>query len=168
MRAAADDPVSQMLRRPLAASDTLARVQNLAYPGVYILHGERDDNVPVEQARTMREQLAKFHPDFVYKEQPGAGHWWGNACCDWPPLFAFFADHELPPNEKVERIDFATPGSRRFAALLLGHGGCASPTRANQSRESAIQSRYADCVRHNGQRASVGAATECVAGNSAR
>ena len=41
----------------------------------------------------MREELAKFHPDFVYKEQPGAGHWWGNECCDWPPLIAFFAAH---------------------------------------------------------------------------
>lgn len=106
----ADDPVSQMLRRPLLAGDTLARIQNLTAQGVYVLHGDRDDNVPVEQARTMREQLAKFHPDFVYKEQPGAGHWWGNACCDWPPLFAFCGDHVMPRSEQVERVNFVTPG----------------------------------------------------------
>ena len=57
--------------------------------GVYVLHGDADDNVPVSQARQMREVLGTFHPDFSYHEQPGAGHWWGSACVDWPPLFAF-------------------------------------------------------------------------------
>jgi pimeloyl-ACP methyl ester carboxylesterase len=105
----AEDPVSQMLRRAITASDTLARVENLASQGVYILHGDADDNVPVGQARTMREELAKFHPDFVYKEQPGAGHWWGNACVDWPPMFYFFGNHELPEPQQVNRINFSTP-----------------------------------------------------------
>jgi hypothetical protein len=57
----------------------------------------------------MREELGHFHPNFVYKEQPGAGHWWGNLCCDWPPMFGFFADHEIPPAEQVEQIRFVTP-----------------------------------------------------------
>lgn len=105
----AEDPVSKMLRRGITASDTLARVNNLATQGVYILHGDADDNVPVGQARTMREELAKFHPDFVYKEQPGAGHWWGNACVDWPPMYFFFDSHTLPDPEQVNRIDFSTP-----------------------------------------------------------
>lgn len=106
----ADDPITLMLRRSQTASDTLARINNLATQGIYILHGDNDDNVPVAQARTMREQLGTFHPDFVYKEQPGAGHWWGNPCCDWPPLFAFFESHELPLAEKVSRIEFRSPG----------------------------------------------------------
>lgn len=106
----ATDPLTQLLRSPLLASDTLARIDNLATQGVFILHGDQDDNVPVDQARAMREQLAKFHPDFVYKEQPGAGHWWGNACCDWPAMFAFFADHTLPATQQVDRIRFTTPG----------------------------------------------------------
>lgn len=105
----AEDPISQMLRRGITASDTLARVQNLASQGVYILHGDADDNVPVAQARTMRAELARFHPDFVYKEQFGAGHWWGNACVDWPAMFYFFDDHQLPTPEEVHRIDFTTP-----------------------------------------------------------
>lgn len=105
----AEDPVSQMLRRGVAASDTLERVHNLIAQGVYILHGDADDNVPVAQARTMREALAKFHPDFVYKEQFGAGHWWGNACVDWPAMFQFFESHQLPESEQVNRIDFSTP-----------------------------------------------------------
>lgn len=105
----ADDPVTQMLRRAVSASDTLARVKNLASQGIYILHGDADDNVPVGQARTMREELAKFHPDFVYKEQPGAGHWWGNACVDWPAMFSFFDNHQLPDPMQVNLIDFSTP-----------------------------------------------------------
>jgi dienelactone hydrolase len=104
-----ETPVSQMLRRGVTASDTLARVNNLATQGVYILHGDADDNVPVGQARTMREELARFHPDFVYKEQFGAGHWWGNACVDWPAMFFFFDSHQLPEPEQVNRIDFSTP-----------------------------------------------------------
>jgi dienelactone hydrolase len=104
------DPISVLLRRPLSTSDTLARVSNLKTQGVYILHGDADDNVPVDQARSMREELAKFHPDWVYKEQPGAGHWWGNACCDWPPMIDFFFSHQLPDSPLVPSIDFTTPG----------------------------------------------------------
>jgi|694.fasta_scaffold03018_17 dienelactone hydrolase len=104
-----DDPVAKMLRRPLLTSDTLARKSNLSQQGVYILHGDADDNVPVDQARTMRENLATFHPDFVYKEQPGAGHWWGDACCDWPPLIQFFESHEIRAASDATQVDFVTP-----------------------------------------------------------
>jgi hypothetical protein len=108
-RKEANPPAELELRhRAAAPSDTLALVHNLAGTGVYVLHGDKDDNVPVAQARTMRKELAKFHPDFAYHEQPGAGHWWGNACVDWPPIFEFFASHELPPREKVRRVSFCT------------------------------------------------------------
>ena len=103
------DPVSEMIRRPLLVGDTVARVKNLKNQGVYILHGDKDDNVPIDQARTMRGELAKFHPDFVYKEQPGAGHWWGNECCDSPPLIGFLTSHQLPVPDQVSHIDFLTP-----------------------------------------------------------
>jgi hypothetical protein len=106
---APSNPQTEILRRSTSGSDTLARKSNLASQGVYILHGDQDDNVPVDQARTMREELSKFHPDFVYKEQPGAGHWWGNACVDWPPIFRFFADHQIPASQSVRSIDFTTP-----------------------------------------------------------
>jgi len=108
--AVAQDPLSQLLRRPLGASDTLARVSNLKTQGVYILHGDADDNVPVDQARTMRQELSQFHPDWVYKEQAGAGHWWGNQCCDWPAMIDFFNAHQLPDSADVFSIRFATPG----------------------------------------------------------
>lgn len=105
----ATDAVSSMLRRPLAVGDTLARSRNLLHQGVFILHGDADDNVPVGQARRMREELAAFHPDFVYKEQPGAGHWWGNVCCDYPPMMRFFEERELRLPRDVPELRFITP-----------------------------------------------------------
>ena len=101
-------PIVELLERAANPSDTLQLARNYASYGVYILHGDRDDNVPVEQARTMRKVLAEFHPDFAYHEQRGAGHWWGNPCCDWPPMFEFFGHHRAPPSTLLDRIDFTT------------------------------------------------------------
>jgi pimeloyl-ACP methyl ester carboxylesterase len=85
----ASNPIEAMLARATQPSQTLDHVNNLSSLGVYILHGDKDDNVPVEQARIMREALGKFHTDFAYHEEPGAGHWWGNQCMDYLPLMAF-------------------------------------------------------------------------------
>ena len=117
-RAEPRSPVEQILNRASNTSDTLGLVRNIANRGVYILHGDADDNVPVDQARTMRSTLADFHPDFAYHEQPGAGHWWGNACVDWPPLTRFLSEHPRPAPEASLSIDFRTfhPGiSSRMA-----------------------------------------------------
>ena len=48
-------PSSSSCSGPPSPSDTLALAQNLASLGVYILHGDADDNVPVDQARRMRQ-----------------------------------------------------------------------------------------------------------------
>ena len=55
-RAAHPDALGELFQRAASAGDTLALVNNLGAPvGVYILHGDQDDNVPVEQsAREMR------------------------------------------------------------------------------------------------------------------
>jgi len=102
------DPMQEMLYRAALPSDTLALAHNSTQEGVYILHGDKDDNVPVAQARTMVKRLADFHRDFVYHEQAGAGHWWGNACVDWPPMFEFFTWHTLPEPGSVRQVDFST------------------------------------------------------------
>jgi dienelactone hydrolase len=107
-RVESQDPVDRLLARASAPSDTLALVRNTSRLGVYVLHGDADDNVPVNQARQMRKALGEFHPDFAYHEQPGAGHWWGPACVDWPPLFAFLAEHTRPATAAVRRVDFNT------------------------------------------------------------
>jgi len=106
------DALQEILLRAAQASDTLALVHNLDQEGVFILHGDKDTNVPVQQARTMRQELGSFHPDLVYYEQPGAEHWWGNPCVDWPPMIDFFSRHTIPTLDKVTRVDFqtASPG----------------------------------------------------------
>ncbi len=101
-------PLEQVIMRAAAGSDTEALARNYLHHGIYILHGDADDNVPVDQARHMRKLLAEFHPDFAYYERPGAGHWWGSACVDWPAIFEFFQARTIPTPAEARRIEFVT------------------------------------------------------------
>ena len=105
----AEDPAAQVLLRAGRASDTLSIKENYLQQGVYVLHGDADDNVPVSEAREMFKQLAAIsHPDFEYYERPGAGHWWGNECVDWAPLMQFLFRHTLPEMKDMTRVRFQT------------------------------------------------------------
>jgi dienelactone hydrolase len=101
--------------RPLLQGDTLALVRNTINYGVSILHGEKDESVPVAQSRQMAKTLSEFHKDFVYHEEKDASHWWdksdepGVDCVDWAPMFDFFARHALPRTEVVRDVEFVTP-----------------------------------------------------------
>ncbi|MFC1530190.1 prolyl oligopeptidase family serine peptidase [Gemmatimonadota bacterium] len=116
-------PVEAMLARAAHPGDTEDLSRNYLHHGVYILHGDRDTNVPVTQARFMRELLAGFHADFSYYERPGAGHWWGDECVDWPPMFEFFRWHERPEDSTVRRVEFVTadPGISSSSHWLTIH-----------------------------------------------
>jgi pimeloyl-ACP methyl ester carboxylesterase len=105
-------PVQDLIQRASSASNTLELSRNYLHYGIYILHGQKDDNVPVSQARFMKKHLAEFHGDFTYYERPGAGHWWGSECVDWPPLFDFLKRHTLPDKKEVKTVEFltASPG----------------------------------------------------------
>ncbi len=98
----------EILSRSANGSRTLLLEDNYRHSAVYILHGDADATVPVEQARFMRERLGRFHPNFAYYEQPGAGHWWGDECMDWPPLMEFLERNPLPESKDVTEIDFTT------------------------------------------------------------
>jgi len=106
--------MEKMIMRASNPSDTYGIEENYKQLGVYILHGSDDDNVPVTESRNMVEHLKKFHTDFVYHEQPKAGHWWdisdedGTDCVDWPPMFDYFAHHSRPQKEMVREVDFVT------------------------------------------------------------
>jgi len=111
------DPIRAMLVRAACTSDTLAHATNLASMGVFILHGDADDNVPVSEARAMAKALEAFHHDWRFHEEAGAGHWWdsgewkdhaGASCVDFPPIFDYFAARRLPHPGEVRRIDFLT------------------------------------------------------------
>ena len=124
----AGDGIAGLLRRAASPSHTLALVRNLAPRAVYVLHGAKDDNVPVAQARIMKKELEAFHRDFHYHEQPGVKHWWdaskdpGTSCVDWPPMFALFQKRSLPEASAVHEIDFrtASPGvSARHTWLTI-------------------------------------------------
>lgn len=121
-RSGSEQPIGQLLRRSTNGSDTLLVRDNYAQQGVYVLHGDADDNVPVSEARSMRKVLAEFHSDFAYYERPGAGHWWGDQCCDWPPMFEFFRHHQRPAADEASTIDFTTvnPGvSARYEWVTI-------------------------------------------------
>ncbi len=111
---APSNPVEKMLERATNALRPLQLLHNYSQEGIYVIHGDADDNVPVEQARLMVDTLRTFHHDLVYHEEPGAGHWWdrsdepGADCVDWPPLFDFFARHARPGKERVRIVDFTT------------------------------------------------------------
>ncbi len=105
----------RMIMRPFLPSDPSALLANYRQHGLYILHGDKDESVPVEESRWMAAELGKTHRDFVYREQAGASHWWdvspapGVDCVDWPALFDFFARHARPLRERVLEVDFTTP-----------------------------------------------------------
>jgi poly(3-hydroxybutyrate) depolymerase len=103
---ASPSPVESLLVRAMAGSDTLARVDNTLEEKVYILHGDADDNVPVDEARHMKTVLTSINADFGYHEQPGAGHWWGGQCVDWPGIFDQIKTSRI---EARKQINFTTP-----------------------------------------------------------
>jgi dienelactone hydrolase len=108
--------VEKVLRASMLPSDTLARIHNLENLGVYIVHGDADDNVPVREARAGRDALKDWHKDLNYFEVPGAGHWWSNESVDFPGIFNLFRRRKRDLNP--QHIEFTTPNpaiSGRYA-----------------------------------------------------
>jgi fermentation-respiration switch protein FrsA (DUF1100 family) len=106
--------VRRLIRRSTTPSETFMHAPNFGQMGLYIIHGDQDDNVFPEQSRMMVDTLSKIHRDFVYHEEKGAGHWWDNSddagadCVDYPPLFDFFARHARPERRRIRQISFRT------------------------------------------------------------
>ncbi|MEW6071622.1 MAG: prolyl oligopeptidase family serine peptidase [Planctomycetota bacterium] len=95
-----------------AASDTEALADNLAGIPTYILHGEKDESVPVEEALAMRDLLAAKGAPLRFHIEPGQGHWWdagigpGTDCLAWPGFYELFRASALPPAPRA--IAFAS------------------------------------------------------------
>jgi pimeloyl-ACP methyl ester carboxylesterase len=103
-----DDGVREILRRAANPSDTMLVLPNASRFGVYILHGDADTVVPIREARDMRAAIAGFHGDFSYFEEPGAGHWWGDQCMDFPSLMQFLSTHQRSTGGDRNALTFVT------------------------------------------------------------
>lgn len=90
------------------ASETLALLPNLRRTPIYALHGSADDNVPLSEMEALVAALQELGITPQSHVQPGAGHWWGNDCVDWPPIFDLFRASRRPSEEEVLEIDFRT------------------------------------------------------------
>jgi hypothetical protein len=96
-----------------AHSDTALFLNNLSNRGIYIIHGDQDESVPVSEGRTMFDLLSQVSEDVTYHEEEGAIHWWdtgvgdGVDCVDWPPLFDFMQARTLDPLEL--NFEFTSP-----------------------------------------------------------
>jgi dienelactone hydrolase len=104
----AERAIASALDTAANPSRTLLLKDNYLTQGIYVLHGDADETVPVEESRDMRVQLGQYHRDFAYREKAGAGHWWGNQCVDWPAMMDFLRARELAPPESRTRIAFTT------------------------------------------------------------
>ncbi|MGC4046530.1 MAG: prolyl oligopeptidase family serine peptidase [Armatimonas sp.] len=121
------DPVNALFTRANLPSDTLSFLTNLLNTPVFILHGDADDNVPVTEARRMRQELTALkHPAVQWHEQPGAGHWWdddpapGAACVDYPGIFSLVRSSRIPTGEGALRFVTANPAvsaTRRWLTI---------------------------------------------------
>jgi pimeloyl-ACP methyl ester carboxylesterase len=112
----AGNALEELLARAANTSRTPLVLPNLAQRGVYIVHGDADDNVPVSEARDMRKRLTDLGFEPAYEERAGAGHWTGNDAVDWPALFEYLEPRRLP-DDQVLRVRFATVNPATSARL---------------------------------------------------
>lgn len=101
-------PVQDAFLRSYNASETLSLLGNSKLRPIYVLHGDADDNVPVSEARTMVAALQPIHSMLQVHEEPKAGHWWGNQCVDWPPIFELFSKSQQPNPSEMNVFEFTT------------------------------------------------------------
>lgn len=108
--------LSDLWRGADLPSLTLEFVDNLVQIPTFILHGDKDDNVPVTEARRMEKALRDAGGDPTVHYQPGAGHWWngeaakGVDCVDWPGIFALFRECRKSADPDDIRFLSADPG----------------------------------------------------------
>ncbi|TNE50307.1 MAG: hypothetical protein EP343_08680 [Deltaproteobacteria bacterium] len=123
---------TSIFARSQASSETNNYLSNIAKRAVYIIHGDKDDNVPVREGRTMFELSKKVTNDAHYHEEPDVKHWWnkkdtpGTDCVDWGPMMEMVQKRSLDPYDLD--FKFRTPGafvSPKHSYVMMLHA--ASP-----------------------------------------
>jgi poly(3-hydroxybutyrate) depolymerase len=106
--------------------NTLLYRENLTKRAVFMIHGDQDRNVPVQQSRVMLQELAGIPDILELHEEPGAGHWWdsdprpGATCVDFPALFDLFETRQRNPSQLDFRFTSPAPWvspSHRFVTV---------------------------------------------------
>lgn len=63
---------------------------------VMIVHGDKDNIIPVSIARENRDKYKKEGHEVNYVEVPGLNHWWGTDAGINDKIWKFFAEHPRP------------------------------------------------------------------------
>ncbi|MBI3724070.1 prolyl oligopeptidase family serine peptidase [bacterium] len=98
--------------RLVGPCDPVSLLPNLRDHGVYVLHGDKDTSVSVEDARTMVADLRRINADVRYNEVAGEGHVWdrseepGLDCLDLADMFEFLSRRVRP--EAPRKVTFRT------------------------------------------------------------
>ncbi|AOM80153.1 prolyl oligopeptidase family serine peptidase [Pedobacter steynii] len=100
--------IEQLMRRAGNASNVLELMNNYKASGVFILHGDDDEIIPVDYSRRMKKLLAPFHHDLSYQEHRGGSHWYGNESVDSESIFDYFKPRSIPVSKQLNHIDFST------------------------------------------------------------
>ncbi|MHC4134908.1 MAG: carboxylesterase family protein [Planctomycetota bacterium] len=106
------DKLGALWRGADGSSLTLDLVANLVQVPTFILHGRKDDNVPLSEAERMEKALREAGAQPVVHYAEGKGHWWdgdaakGVDCVDWPGIFDLFRKSRRVGDP--DAIDFTT------------------------------------------------------------
>jgi predicted esterase len=88
----ADPRLLALAQRALAPDNPIPLMANLRGMPVFVLHGAKDDNVPVFQGRWLAARAREEGASVTYREVPEMGHWWddpgtpGVDCVDLPAM----------------------------------------------------------------------------------
>lgn len=143
-------PAMEAIANAQRVSDLDFWLPNLKDMPVYVLHGDADETVPVEEARAIVESLrALGNENVVLYEEPGQGHWYdtdpdtpGANCVDWPPMWEFMRTQSVrqgdgEPEVQSQPFSSLAPFKRVFDnrfVMLYGTQGTAEETAANYAR----------------------------------
>jgi dienelactone hydrolase len=106
-------PLAALWRGADGSSNTFDLVPNLAPIPTYVIHGEKDDNIPASEAHLMIDLLTKAGGKPLSHFEPEAGHWWDNDkapgadCVDWPGVWELFRKTQ-PAEEPPAQFSFVT------------------------------------------------------------
>jgi predicted esterase len=121
-----DPRLLALVQRALAPDNPFLLLANLSNMPVYVLHGEKDDNVPVFQGRWLAARAREEGARVTYREVPGMGHWWddpvtpGVDCVDLPAMMDSLRSWRREPHPRsvvLRSFDLGTCDRARWLTV---------------------------------------------------